>query len=111
MGTFQIEERKRLQQERTGMEVLHKNGQIMKVIEYNLYSDVLIEFQDKFKKRIRTTWGNIQRSYIKNPYAPTVYGVGIIGDKYPTKGKEYKTWQKIVERCVNKKNEGKMPIL
>lgn len=42
-------------------------------------------------------------------YKPSVYGVGIVGEKYPTSKnnkdlKEYKTWSGMLERCFAKRD-------
>lgn len=44
-----------------------------------------------------------------NVIKPSVYGVGIVGTKYPTSKngktiKEYKTWSGMIERCFCKRN-------
>ena len=49
---------------------------------------------------------NIKSGSVKDPYSPSVYGVGIVGTKYPSavsgvKTKEYKLWQSMLERCYS----------
>lgn len=86
----------------------------MKIIEYNSAIDIIVEFQDKFKGRVHTTYRNFINLEIKNPYCPSVFGVGITGSKYPTKinGKhmaEYIAWHNIVSRSYNEKDKRKNP--
>ena len=49
---------------------------------------------------------NVRKGTVKDMYAPTVYGVGIIGEKYPIKlggkvTKEYGKWKNMLARCSN----------
>lgn len=76
----------------------------MKIIEYNNSLDILVEFQDDYKIKRRTTFNEFRRGNLKNPYFPSVYGVGIIGEKYPVSYnkkaiKEYNTWTLMLARC------------
>ena len=76
-----------------------------KVLKYNDAKDVEIQF---LKTGYETTveLGNIKKGGIKDPYSPSVYGIGITGTKYPPtidgiKTKEYKLWQSMLERCYS----------
>lgn len=86
----------------------------MKIIEYNNARDIVVEFQDKFNGRVHTTYKNFTNLEIKNPYQPSVLGVGITGNKYPTKinGKhiaEYVAWHNIISRSYSEKDKKKNP--
>lgn len=86
----------------------------MKIVEYNNATDIIVEFQDIFKGRVHTTYRNFINLEIKNPYYPSVFGVGITGNKYPTKinGKhvaEYIAWHNVISRSYNKKDKTKNP--
>ena len=86
----------------------------MKIVEDNGSSDIVIEFQDGYKYRKRTIYANFQSGSIKNPYAPSVFGVGIIGNKYPVwendkPTKEYSIWATMLKRCFYKKLKDKQP--
>lgn len=89
-------------------EYLNKNKCVMKIISYTNRNDVIIEFQDQHKAQVHTALSNIRTGNVKNPYYPSVFGVGIIGNKYPTyisKGnptKEYVMWKAILNRCFYK---------
>ena len=92
------------QEEKVGELKYNNNGELMKIIEYNNSSDVVVEFQDEYKYRIHTQYGNFKNGGVKNMFAKSVCGVGITGDKYPTrvngiKEKEYDVWRKILQRC------------
>ena len=94
-----------------GEEKLNKQGCVMKIIQYNKSSDIIIEFQDKYKARIKTNYGNYKKGNILNPYYPTICKIGMKGLKYPasyvnsdgktvhTKG--YDTFKSMITRCYN----------
>ena len=85
---------------------------LMKIIKYNNNKDIVVEFQDEYKAKVHTTYGHFTNGNVKNPYYPSVYGVGIIGDKclISIDGKhikEYSAWKKILERCYYEKYKEK----
>ena len=89
-------------------------GCIMKIIEYNKRSDIIVEFQDEYGAKVHTQYGNFKKGNVKNPYAKTVYGVGMIGNKYPSQikykhTKEYMAWKGILQRSFNKDFKSKHP--
>lgn len=79
----------------------------MKIIKYNNSSDIIVEFQDKYKQQVHTQYNNFKNGSVKNSFSKSIYGVGIRGNKYPTringiKEKEYDAWCKILARCFVK---------
>lgn len=93
---------------RLGMIVTNKDDESATVVIYNSYSDVTIEFNDKWRGRVHTTWNHIKEKSFKNPYAVNKHG-GIKGDKYPIQDKntgkllkEYRAWINILYRCNTK---------
>lgn len=96
----------KLKQDRLYEEKYNNQGCLMKIVECGNGSDITVEFQDEYKAKIRTKYGNFQKGSVKNPYYPSVHGVGIIGTKYQVsvnciKNKEYIIWQAILQRCYN----------
>lgn len=90
------------------------HGCLMRIVEYNGHNDIVVEFQDKHMFKVNTTYSNFKVGCVRNPYYPTVYGVGITGIKYPTVEdgkltKEYITWCGIIKRCFNDKLKQKQP--
>lgn len=89
-------------------EYKNKNNCVMKIIDYKNRNDVIVEFQDQYKAKVHTALSNIRIGNVKNPYYPSVFGVGIIGNKYPTScndgkpAKEYIMWKAILNRCFYK---------
>lgn len=94
---------------RVGEEKLNNQGCLMKIIEYNASKDVVVEFQDEYKTIIKSQYHHFDDGTIQNPYYPTIYGVGILGNKYNTmlpngrRTKEYETWRNIIWRSFDKK--------
>lgn len=93
---------------RLGIEKYNKKGYLMKCIKYNSYNDILVEFQDKYKAIIHTSWKNFINGTARNPYEPTVLNIGIIGNKFPSINngkitKEYNIWHAMINRCFNPK--------
>ena len=61
-----------------------------------------------------THLGSIKSGNVKDPYSPSVYGVGVVGTKYPTmingrNTKEYGLWQNMLTRCYNDTYKNKQP--
>lgn len=95
-------------------ERLNQNGCPMKIIEYIDNRNVIVEFQDEHKARVKTSYGNFKRGIVRNPYYPAVYGAGISGNKYPIivdgePAKEYSIWRSIIGRCYDEKIKTKQP--
>ena len=90
--------------QRIGITNINSQGCTMKVIDYIDNRNIIVEFQDEYRERVKSTWGNFERGCIKNHYAPFVCGVGMVGTKYPTvingqKTKEYTSWSSMITRC------------
>ena len=91
-------------------------GTEMKVVEYNRSSDIVVEFQDEHKARVRTTYVNFQRKQVRNPYDKTVYGVGYLGEgKYKVYIDQehlepvYNVWRTLLGRCCTEKHREQFP--
>ena len=82
-----------------------KSSGDFKILKYNDKKNVEIQF---LKTGFETTveLGSIRNGKVKDRYLPSVYGVGVIGDKYPSKvngvqTKEYKLWNSMLVRCYS----------
>lgn len=100
-----IEQQKK---DRLGETRLNNQGCLMKIIKYNKSSDIIVEFQDNRKTKINSRYKDFIKGSIKNPYYPTIYGVGMIGIKYSAKVngkicKEYYTWKNMLYKCYGEK--------
>ena len=92
--------------ERINQENINKDGYLMKIIIYNNAKDVVVEFQDEHKALVHTRYEHFINGDVRNPYSPSIYGVGITGNKYPIHingkiSKEYGTWTHILQRCFD----------
>ena len=90
-----------------------KSSGDFKILKYNNARNVEIQFsQTGYETTVKLT--NIKSGIIKDPYSPSVYGVGILGTKYLStvngvRTKEYTLWMDMLRRCYSdtykKKNQ------
>ena len=98
---------KKLKEERLGEISISNEGYKMKIVEYNGKNDIIVEFQDKYKTKVKAEYGQFKKGRVKNPYHKSVYGVGYIGEgKYKVsengrQTKAYKTWNHMLMRCYD----------
>ena len=89
------------------------NSGDFKVLKYNGARDVEIQFvSTNFETSVEL--GNIRNGKVKDPYLPSVCGVGILGTKYPINEggvltKEYVLWTGMLERCYSNTYKKKRP--
>ena len=90
-----------------------KSSGDFKILKYNDKKNVEIQF---LKTGFETTveLGSIRNGKVKDRYLPSVYGVGVIGDKYPSKvygvlTKEYKLWTSMLVRCYSDNSKKRRP--
>lgn len=73
-------------------------GTEMKIVKYDGYNDVIVEFQDEHHYRLHTTYTNFKRHQALNPYDRSVFGVGYLGEgNYSTgtskkRSQEHRVW-------------------
>ena len=90
-----------------------KSSGDFKILKYNNNRNVEIQF-------LKTGYGatvelvQVKRGNVKDPYSPSVYGVGILGTKYPSTingihTKEYKLWQNMLVRCYSDSSKNRRP--
>ena len=89
------------------------NSGDFKVLKYNGGKDVEIQFTNTGFETVAQL-GSIRNGNVRDPYSPSVCGVGIVGAKYPSKvngrnTKEYALWQNMLERCYSDKYQKKQP--
>lgn len=84
-------------------------GSRLTVTEYINSKKVLISFNDKYAHSVFTTSNTIRNGGIKNPYHPSVCGVGYFGVgkfKATNNGKKtkiYTSWHFMIQRCYTDK--------
>lgn len=97
---------------RLGEEKLNSQGCLMKIVEYINCHNIFVEFQDVYRAKVHTDYRWFQLGNVKNPYHPSVYEVGIIGNKYTSKTngnriREYTAWINMLRRCFNEQYKNK----
>ncbi len=103
-----------LKNERIGLEKVNNQGYLMRIVEYTNCHHIKVEFLHPAKSIVSSGYDKFERGEIKNPYAPTVYGMGYTGVSCPTSEehrqlKEYKTWQAVLQRCFDFKYKKRQP--
>lgn len=91
----------------------NNQGCLMTIVECN-GKNIIVEFQDEYKYRVHSIYTNFKSGSIKNPYYPSVYGVGITGCKYPISIDckltiEYDAWKQMLRRCFSNKEKERIP--
>ena len=82
-----------------------KSSGDFKIVKYNDSYNVEIQFLKTGFGTVATL-GNIRNGKVKDPYSPSVCGVGIVGTKYVYKingvqTKEYVLWKHMLQRCYS----------
>lgn len=93
---------------RLGETRMNRFGSVMKCVEYNGAHNIIVEFQDEYKAKVKTAWHVFDKGNVRNPYDKSFYGVGIAGEKYPItmngqQTKEIISWQHLLERGYSEK--------
>ena len=90
-----------------------KSSGDFKILKYNDKTNVEIQFINTGYGAV-VELGNVRNGYVKDPYSPSVHGVGISGTKYPysingVKTKEYILWSNMLQRCYSNTYKKKQP--
>ena len=90
-----------------------KSSGDFKIVKYNDSRNVEIQFLKTGFETV-TQLGHIRNGKVKDLYAPSVYGVGVLGTKYPSSEygvhtKEYKLWVHMLRRCYSDSFKKKRP--
>lgn len=82
-------------------------GYEIKIVEDKGSHDLIIEFQDEYKTKVKIQYTQFQKGNVKNPYHPSVFNIGYIGEgKYKTSVNKRKTlaysyWFSMLQRCYD----------
>lgn len=76
----------------------------MKIIEYKNNTNVIIEFQDKYKIKKRCTYQRFKEGRVHNPYDKSLYGIGFIGEINEKDAISYEYWHSMLNRCYGKRS-------
>ena len=82
-----------------------KSSGDFKILKYNDSANVEIQFVNTGYCKVAEI-KEVRNGLIKDPYTPSVFGVGILGTKYPSRTngvrtKEYVLWKSMLERCYS----------
>lgn len=110
---------RKTEKNRIGVEFTTNEGYQVIVLEYKGCYEVQVMFLDEHKWITWTSWGNLKKGVLKNPFHPSVCGIGYLGvDKNNEKPRvcingqdtrEYTVWKSMMHRCYNKKFHEKHP--
>lgn len=91
---------------RVGERRMMKCGEKCEIVEYINNRNVTIKFL-KSGELVKCTYDNFKKGAIKSHFAPTVYGIGVVGlEKTRGNGKplkSYKVWSSMLGRCYDEK--------
>ncbi len=90
-----------------------KSSGDFEIVKYNNAKDVVIQFLNTGFEMVARL-DHIRNGEVKDPYLPSVYGVGVLGAKYPPSmsgrnTKEYGLWQNMLKRCYSDCSKKKRP--
>ena len=90
-----------------------KSSGDFKILKYNDAYNVDVQFL-KTGYETAVELGVIRKGEVKDPYSPSVFGVGLLGTKYPStingrNTKEYEIWCSMLKRCYNDDFKKKRP--
>ena len=89
------------------------NSGDFKILKYNNNRNVEVQFlKTGYEATVELV--QVKRGKVKDPYSPSVFGVGISGIKYPittngVKTKEYMLWKDMLRRCYSDDFKKKRP--
>ena len=99
--------------ERLGEVGTMKCGEIAIIVNYANCNDITVEFKET-GELIKTTYSNFKNGNVKSRFAPSVYGIGYIGEE-KTKDengdtiKSYSVWILMLMRCYSDKYQKTHP--
>ena len=90
-----------------------KSSGDFKIVKCNDSKNVEIRFLKTGFETVARLW-NIKSGGVKDPYSPSVFGVGVTGTKYPSaisgrNTKEYDLWKSMLRRCYSDNSKNKHP--
>lgn len=84
-----------------------KSGGFCEVLSYTSWDKVLIKHLDEHEHVSYVQAGNLRKGKIKNPFSPTIFGVGFMGvGSFCSRlngsiTPEYRAWVSMLERCYS----------
>ena len=82
----------------------NSKGEKMTIVEYRNSQDIDIMFDDGTIVKNKRYW-NFRKGNVLNPFTPSVYGAGYLGNSSCKENGEYKrayeVWRSMIERCYS----------
>lgn len=90
---------------------INYQGREMKIINYINARHIDVEFINSGYIVKNREYKEFEKGKIKDLYAPEIYGIGFLGEKYSNKDFPYfyKKWNGMIERCYSKNKIEKCP--
>lgn len=88
---------------------------LVKVVEYNNSKDIVVEFVDEHRFRKTVCISHLRSGEVKNPFSPSVFGVGFIGvgswKRYEKNKKTpaYMSWTCMLQRAYSSEYHERYP--
>ena len=84
-----------------------------KILKYNGARDIEIQFLKTGYRKV-AEMKEVRNGNVKDPYSPSVFGVGVVGTKHPIRvndvqTKEYMLWYSMLRRCYSDTSKKKHP--
>lgn len=83
----------------------NKKGEEFTIVEYNNANDIKISFNSNPNFLIHTSWSNVMKGVVKNPYEKNIFNIACIGNEISKingiKIESYKTWYAMLQRCYS----------
>lgn len=94
----------------TGERNINYQGYEMIVLNYKNSRDMMIEFQDEHKTKVKCQKGTFEKGTVSNPFHPTIYNVGYLGNlpqlSVPLRDfHPYNVWRLMLRRCYDTKSK------
>ena len=98
--------------DKTGEKRTMNCGMIAEIIEYKNWNDLVIKFENGYIIKIKD-YTSFKKGIVKNPYYPSVYNIGYLGETSTRENgkplKSYKIWEAMIKRCYSKKSNINYP--
>ena len=103
-----------LREMRLGEERVNNQGYKMKIVEYIDSHNIMVQFDDDEANIVKSSYEQFECGGIGNPFASTTYGIGVMGNEYPSKEKghytkEYLAWRAMIARCYSEARREEHP--
>lgn len=79
----------------------------MRIEKYENTNNIMVKFLDEYNAIVHSEYRAFKNKTVKNPYFPSIFNKGIIGNKYNSYTKEYKKWHAMLCRCFDDRHKNR----